>query len=582
MNKTYCIAEMKFIDVTALTDSEVSTASGQDVDNLSLFHEENMVDVDNYALLEHNLFILNGTKKIPNNPTDIAFLSSVISKNDCTFDVNPVITVDFDEQHTSSGITFYFDKYFPDEIKITWYSKMGTKLITKTFNPDALIYTANHQVTNYGKVEVEFVKTCLPGQYIHLQYILYGKYVAWKSDVIEQASITEEIDVTGATVSINTADISIIDEADGFNIGNPDGAWKSVQKTQEVTVTEFINEKEIPAGTFYIDTFSFRSNVASFSLIDAIGYLDKYTFYDGTIYENATVGSIVSSIMATASFSKYTIEEEVAQIKLSGHLGIMSCREALQIVAFACGAVIDDSRSDTIKIYMPDKYVNYIIGVERKFNGTTTIAQEEYVSGVSIEYSRYTLSDETFDIYDDILPAGETKITFSDPYKVSSIVTSAGQLIDVHTNYLIIKMDVEGQCKITGLKYEKNDFTVEKNVDLIEAGEFKNVKEYTGCTLYNANIVQDKLEALLNYHSLRKIVEMEYLPQSYEKSGIWVNIKDVMGNNNASLIESQQLDLTGGFISTAKCRGYNPIINDYGYYTGNEVVTNPGIGGYIL
>lgn len=568
--RTYCRAEMKFIDVTALADASVTTDDNQGIGSIELFAEQ--TEQKSYGTFELNQFVLDGSKSVlTENPKDIAFWNDALSKEDCTFETDPKITVTFQEQHTSAAITLYFEDEPPAELKITWYTIAGTKLVTETFYPDSLIYVCNNQVQNYGKIEIEFVKTTFPQRYIKLQYILYGKYIVWDKDMIQTAKVQEDIDVTSASLSINEADISIVDMNNDFDAENENGAWNSVQKTQEVTLSEFNNGNMIPMGAFFIDDFSFSKNIAKFKLVDVVGLLDKYTFYEGQVYNNVRAGVILNAIFATAGIKKYVIDEEVGNTLLSGYLAIQTCRKALQQVCFACGAVADDSRSDTIKVYKPDRYVKSTVGTDRKFNGNTKVSLEKYISGVNIEMKNYALEEKTSDIYKKTLPAGDTKITFSGPYLPSSITASAGMLKEVKTNYLIINMPAAGQCHITGIKYANTTFSYEKRVDKIEAGETENIKKYSGCTIYNADILPDIAAYLLDYHALRKKVGMKYLV-NLEQVGNWANINSIGGKTSTTLIESQTLDLTGGFIATATCRGYSVVVTE-NYFAGVELYT---------
>lgn len=573
--RTYCRAEMKFIDVTALADAAVTTDDNQSIGSVGLFADQ--TKQSDYGTFELNQFILDGSKSVlPENPNDIAFWSEALSKDGCTFETNPKITITFNEQHTSAAITLYFEDEPPAELKITWYTIAGTKLITETFYPDSLIYVCNTQVQNYGKIEIEFVRTSFPQRYIKLQYILYGKYIVLDKDMIQTAKVQEDIDVTSASLSINEADISIVDINDDFDAENENGAWKSVQKTQEVTLSEFKNGNMIPMGAFFINDFSFSKNIAKFKLVDVVGLLDKYTFYEGQIYNNVRAEVILNAIFATAGIKKYTIDEEVGNILLSGYLAIQTCRKALQQVCFACGAVADDSRSDKIKVYKPDRYVKSTVGTDRKFNGNTKVSLEKYISGVNIEMKNYALEEKTSDIYKKTLPTGDTKITFSSPYLPSSITASAGTLKEVKTNYLIINMTAAGQCQITGIKYANTTFSYEKSVDKIEAGETENIKKYSGCTIYNADILPNIADYLLGYHALRKKVEMKYLVD-LEQVGNWANINSIGGKTSTTLIESQTLDLTGGFIATATCIGYSIVVTE-DVFAGTELYT----GGDVL
>lgn len=564
---TYCKVEMKFTDVTALSDAEVSTEDNQSIGNVSNFKEQ--IAQADYGTLELNQFVLDASKRLLDEPEDIAFWNENLSKKDCSFEVNPKVSIHFTKQHSSSGLTFYFEDTYPAEMQVIWYTLDGIKLDAKTFYPDSLIFVCKHQVQNYGKIEIEFIRTTFPETYIKLQYILYGRYIVWDRDMIQTATVQEDIDLTSATLSINEADVSIVDVNNDFDVGNENGAWKSVQKNQEVTLSEYKDESVRPMGTFYINDFSFSGNISKFELVDSIGLMDKYTFYDGRIYENERAESILKTIFAAAGITKYVIAKEVGDVRLSGFLGIQKCREALQRVCFACGAVADDSRSDTIRVFYPDRYVSSEVGTNRKFNGGTIISLDEYVSGVSVEYTKYTLEQSASEIYKDVLPVGETKITFSDPYQPESIAVSVGEVLEVKTNYLIIDMANAGQCTITGRKYAGSTFSYQKNVERIEAGEVENIKSFTGSTLYSADLMQEHAERLLNYYALRKKVSMRYLVD-LEQAGKWVNIHSMFGNIATSLVESQSIDLTGGFIGTATCRGYSALITDL-YYAGQEL-----------
>lgn len=573
MSRTSCRAEMKFIDVTALEDAKLSSSDNNSFSNLGLFQAE--VRQEDYGTLELNQFVLDGSKTVmPDTPDDIAFWSDTMSSNDCEFEDAPKIIVAFTSAHSSSGLTLYFAGEYPVEIKITWYTLYGTKLESMTFYPDSIVYTCNHQVSNYGKVEIEFIETRFPKRYAKLQYLLYGVYISWEDDLIQSGKIDEELDFTSATLSVNTADIEIVDERNDFDIGNENGAWKSVQKTQEVTLTELKDGVEIPAGTFFIDDFSFKKNIVSFSMIDTVGLMDKYTFYDGEIYRARKAGKILESIFKCAGISKYEITDDVYNISLDGYLEIQTCREALQMVCFACGALADDSRSDKVKIYKPDRYVKYTVGTDRKFNGNTSVSLDDYISGVSIEWCSYSIEDKTEEIYNDVLPKGVSRITFSDPYLVSSIVVSGGTAKVVKTNYIDIEMSKSGTCTITGKKYVSNKITYQKNVQFLEAGESEKIKKFGTCTLYNAEILPENAERLLDYYSLRKKISMKYLID-LEMVGNWVNIKNIGGSIATTLIEEQSIDLTGGFIAKAKCRGYSIVVTE-NYYTGTELYTGGG------
>ena len=109
---------------------------------------------------------------------------------------------------------------------------------------------------------------------------------------------------------------------------------------------------------------------------------------------------------------------------------------------------------------------------------------------------------------------------------------------------------------------------------VIDAGETENIKKISGSTLLNADLLPDIAEELLKYYALRKKVKMKYLLES-EHAGNWVNINSITGKISTTLIESQSIDLSKGYIATATCRGYSVLVTDC-YYTGTELYAGGG------
>ena len=115
--KTYCVANMKFTDVTALSDASLVAPDNQSIGNFLLFQNE--TSAADYGTLELNRFALDGAKEImPDQPKDIAYISENKSGSDCIFSVYPQIAISFTETHTSTGITLSFGPYYPAEIVV--------------------------------------------------------------------------------------------------------------------------------------------------------------------------------------------------------------------------------------------------------------------------------------------------------------------------------------------------------------------------------------------------------------------------------------------------------------------------------
>lgn len=585
MRITKTNAKMRFVDVTALEDSTFSTQDNVSIGNLNIFKTEKAQK--DYATLELNQFLLDGSKKLmPNAPNDIAFWSSENSDSDCEIDAEIVVT--FTTAHTSDGLTLYFADEYPKKLKITWYSLYGTILGSEVFEPTGLSYHCRKQVNNYGKFKIEFLETELPYRKVKLQYILFGVDLDWVDEFIKTAKIKEDIDPTSQTLSINTATLTIIDKNNEFDITRDVGAWKSIQKNQQIMLYETVDGVKQDMGTYFIDRFTFKENQVSFDMIDAIGLMDKYTFDQGAIYDQKKAGLILEEIFDTAHITNYSISDEVYNTKLNGWLEIQTCREALQMVAIACGAQADTSRSNTVKVYIPDRDMHSIISKDRKFLGTE-VSLSDYYSGIRIKYCTYKRT-YTNQVYLGQLDAGTHKIIFNKPVDPTTIyMEDAGGIIypeeedesdidteetgdplpitEKKTNYVVFTLTEDKSVSIEAKEYDITEcyHTKEKSV---EAGETKTIKQVGTLTLRNSDGLEPLATRLLNYYTLRKRIKTKFLMEN-EIVGNWAGI---MCDNSMAVgfFESNEIDLTGGFISISECVGYSKEVVNH-YYAGNEI-----------
>lgn len=576
MRTTSCKVDLKLTDVSARADSTIISTSTSSYSNNDILKGAEAVELPPYATLYLNQFVLDGSKSfVDKSERKIAYMSSTsTSSSTCLFTTNPKVTITFDDVHTSAGLTLTFGLIIPREIIVTWYSKGGNKIATTTEYPDRLVYVINQQVQNYSRIEIEFVKTHLPKQRASLQSIDYGLFFSWSGEKIKSAKVYEEVDTTGSSLSINTASVSILDEEREFDVSDNNALWKSIQKTQEVKITEIIDGEEVNIGKYFVSGSSYTGNVASFNMVDTIGLLDSFTYYNGEVYNGRRAVTIINDIMSTAGITDYEVAGELNNCYLNGWLGIMTCREALQNVCFACGCIADDSRGK-LQIKYPDKRVKYVIDTARKFK--TNVGLIDYVSGVSIAFKTYTKGTEEQEIFSGKISEGLTEIVFSAPYDVDTIhisTTNSVNVITLTTNHIILQSNSEQNCTITGTPYNVDEVSYLLNSKNAEGGETTRVINYAGCTLYNLDKVKEIAKDLLYYHQMRKKIEARYILNN-ERVGEWVTLNTKDGYNIIGLVESQNIDLTGGFIATVKGVGYTQIVIEE-IYTGNEMYAGSG------
>ena len=186
-------------------EDAVISATGQDsISALALlpFGDENLKQ---YTTLEHNMWLLNGSKRIYDGDT-YAFWSRELSGSDGYFDTPPEITATMDEQYNSLGIFLDFGVLnYCSEIEIIWYQS-GAVLAQKTFYPDARQYYCAERVEHYDSVKIRLLRTSLPLRRARLNGIYFGITRTFKRAELRSVKVTQQINLISKELPENVLD----------------------------------------------------------------------------------------------------------------------------------------------------------------------------------------------------------------------------------------------------------------------------------------------------------------------------------------------------------------------------------------
>lgn len=566
IDKTF-VAEYDLLDVTAANDASCITDYNQDFADINLlpFGSEFI----NYATFEKNFFLLDGSLAImPEIPSNIAFYSNTLSNVDGTFDENPFIDIQFTKQHSTVALTMNFIDVHPLEIAVKFFTLSNTLLNSKTVKVTSNEFILELPVTNYGKIRIEFLKT-LPNHFIKINKLEFGRRFVWDETNIISANLVEEKSLITETIAINTLNFEVYDPEDMYNLGNPEGFHKYIQKGQYLKPYEIINGNKLYLGDYYVNKFSISQNSVKFNCFATEGNMDSFTFYKGCVYEGELAGVIIESIFHACGITNYEIDEATYNHKIYGAIPPMTCREAMSKVLFACNSTLDSSRTSLVRICKSNRAIAGKIGVDRKIS--TKITRADYISGVKLSYKSYSLQEDVSEILKDTFSTGTHLIQFDSPAK--NITTSLGSIVEAGDFYCILKVDEPGEVILSGNEYKKSDLYKTVSVSNIESGEISNIKEFSD-VLVN-NITAEELgKLLLEYYSFRLKIDIQYLAD-YEDVSSWYNVQNPQTQYDDFVggMESITTDLTGGFVATAKLVGYYDT-SSKSYYCGNEIYAN--------
>lgn len=592
--KTEFFVDYDLYDTTALQDAQESTESNASFADIKKIKEN--ISAPNYGTLEHNFFVLDGSmEEFPDEPDNLVYFSKdfvqtnnnyqytgteLYAGDDLGGAVDDVympqsIVIDFTENHTSYGITLYFLNEYPTEIRIIWYGLDGILKSQKVFHPDSLVYFCQNQVEDYGKIEIIFLRA-LPYHNVKLQHVKYGTTIVWGADKIKSGKLVNDTDPTSDKIKTDKLTFSFVDVNEDFNLGNADGMHRIFQRNQQMRPYEMVRGKKISLGTFFLDDVSTTKNISKMSAFDYKGKLSNTDFKGGKIYSGEPAGNIIDEIMEAAGIEDYIVDEETSVIPLYGTLKIQTCQKALREVLFACGSIINTSHRTGIEIKKYDRLVTSNVGRDRKFS--TTYEIDKYVSNVSVKYKTWTLDEKVSEITKGNYDAGIHTIQLSSP--AANLTTNTGLILEQKPYYVILKVDEETEVIISGQKYVGEELAASVGIAHIKSGEVRNAKTFTG-TLLNFESAKLAAERLLDYYQLQQIIKTKHLADD-EKSGDWAEIENTVTEhaNFVVAIESLSTDLTGGFISTSKCRGYFKDTTE-NYYADDELYADEGMGAVI-
>lgn len=582
--KTEFFVDYDLYDTTALQDAMESTESNSTFADISMIKDK--VQAPTYGTLEHNFFVLDGSmEEFPDTPDNLVYYSKDFVQANSSYQYcgemytgddlggaveeiyqKQSIVVQFTGNHTSYGITLHFLDSYPIEIEIVWYDLFGILKSRKRFYPDSLVYFCKNQVEEYGRIEIIFLRA-LPYHNAKLQYIEYGTRITWGADRIKSGKLVNDTDPISDKIKTDKLTFSFVDVDEEFNLGNANGLHRTFQRNQQMLPYEMVQGKKIPLGMFFMDTISTTKNISKISAIDYKGKLSNTDFKEGIIYSGELAGNVIDEIMAAAGITDYVVDEETANVRLYGTLKVQTCQKALREVLFACGSVINTSHRTGVEIYKYNRKVTSKVGRNRKFS--TTYQIDKYVSDVNVKYKTWALDEKVSEITKGVYGKGIHTIKLTNP--AANMEASTGIILEQKPYYIVLKItDEQSEVVVSGKKYVGEELVATASIEHIKSGEVRNAKTFSG-TLLDFESAKRIADNILDYYQLQQIIKTKHLADD-EKAGDWAEIENTVLDhaNFVAAIESLSTDLTGGFISTSKCRGYFKSVTDY-YFAGGEL-----------
>jgi hypothetical protein len=420
----------------------------------------------------------------------VAFWSKERSGADCSFDSPPTITLTFDQQYTSTGLTVRFSPATMDyctEIGVTWYQG-GVVKRRGTYYPDAPNYVIAEMVEAYDKLVFTFAKTNLPGKRLKIEKLTIGVIREFGGDELTGANFLHEISPISDTVPVNVLDATFHSKDDVEFV---------FQRKQPV---EGYNGDEL-IGVYYIETGK-RTGARDYTIAcsDIIGVWEIEEYSGGIWINDTALTTILTSVFGDLKY--FDIAPAFSTSKLRGYIEPGTKRTALQQIAFALGAVVDTSGTDKVKLYPAPTGT-----------GTTIPAEKTYIGG-------------SVDVAD----------------KVTEVTVTAYVIFDERPS------DNQEYIEFNGVKYRYyTDTKHAYNPDVIST-DLPNKVKFTNSYLVNLSNAQSIADKIMAYYMRREKYAFKHV-LSGQKPGDRATVSLPWGGATSGNITKMSISVTGITVS---------------------------------
>ena len=286
------------------------------------------------------------------------------------------------------------------------------------------------------------------------------------------------------------------------------------------------------------------------SCVSGIGLLAKSRHYGG-LYENAVFSDVLAEIVGGAF--PYTVDEQIASIKIYGVLPVDSRRNNLKMLLTATGAVLQTNPDGSVRFAAPDMTSPVEIKDGDIFMGGSVDIPTPYQAVKITEHAfaktpndiLTTLLDGEAVGMDIITPAGASVtgalVTFSDP--MHDLAITGTTILESGVNYAVLAPSTS--CTLTGYKYSHTTRIVTAGSLTASEQATKRLDDNTLISLFNVDTVAQRW---LDYYSAQKAVTMSVVWRGEQPAGA-VIFSDPYDEQAVGLIESQDVRLSAKVVA---------------------------------
>jgi hypothetical protein len=463
--------EFRQLDITASSDCTPTASSTESISSVSSIVDGVEGITSKYATFEKDRWLLDGTFRLmPDSSYDNAgwWSSSLSDETTGMFSPNLTITLQFTVNHSSVGITIFWDRVTDECAKdfvVTYYDSSSTVIQTTTVTGNTLSeYVDEISVSNYRKIIITVSKWSLPSRRARIEEILFGVIKVFSNETGKLVSFTvqEEIDTIASKDVSNKLNISIDNSDNAYDILNPTGIYQYMQANQRVNA--YIGVKVgmaieyVSLGKFYLSTWATNQNSleAKFTATDLLDLLHQKTYYKG-LKQSITLYNLAVAVMTDFGLTSdnYILDGVLSSITVTNFLPICTYKEAIQHIAIAGQCVFYVDRLGVINIKRVDSASTGVhITRDSMREPTPKITLSSLLKQVDVEVITLVEAGATSTIAKPVISvtgSATVWITYDNPATTVSATVSSGSITasNYYTNGCSLTISATGNITVT-------------------------------------------------------------------------------------------------------------------------------------
>ena len=358
-DKRYIQTEATFelIDVDAAEQAEVTTSAELPFSKKNQTIDKTVHMSQKVATAELGEWVLNGTYapvSLVGDNEEVGYWSEALS--DLSGNIDVTLTFEFSASVSSKAITVIFDDATGncgENFILKAYDSNNTLINSTTITGNnSSVVIVDMTAENYKKIVLNITKTNKPYRHVRVCEVLFGYLKIFTDDDIVSAIFEYDSSIYSESFPSNKMTLTIDNTDRRYNIINPAGIYKFLQKGQGLNGSVVINNSRIIMGRFYFNSSSSDDNSMTVKIIayDKAYSLDNIPC---TIGQSGswTMNEAVAAVISNSGLNIVTAIPEAIGVRVVGKAfpNNASCREALRLIAQAAMCVCYFNRFDELE-----------------------------------------------------------------------------------------------------------------------------------------------------------------------------------------------------------------------------------------